>query len=137
MRDDLLDAQASINWAVSQIPLFQIEFLTWQRGNPYRIVQEHDPDGGGDFVVAYQQTPLPRTLNAWVGAIINSLRSSLDLLTAAPAMRNRKKPSSKTHFPIFASIQAMLDPLHGLESKKWLSQSERATIWTSRASMSD
>ena len=128
MRDDLLDAQAAVDWAVAQIPRLQGAFLEWQRGNPYRIVQEKDPEGGNDLAVAYQQTPLPRELSPWVGAIINSVRSSLDLMAAALAVRNGKKPSSKTYFPFFASEQAMLDPRHGLESKKWLSDSERATI---------
>src|SRR6266446_2287118 len=82
MRDDLLDAQAALDWAVTQIPSLQEAFLVWQRGNPYRIVQETDPDGGPDFAVAYQEKPLPRALNAWVGAIINSMRSSLDVLAA-------------------------------------------------------
>jgi hypothetical protein len=132
MRDDLLDAQAAVDWAVAQIPRLQSAFLEWQRGYPYRIVQEKDPEGGNDFAVAYQITPLPRELSPWVGAIINSIRSGLDLLAVALAIRNGKKPSSKTHFPFFASEQAMLDPWHGLESKKWLSNSERATIKTLR-----
>ena len=128
MRDDLLDAQAALDWAVTQIPSLQEAFLVWQRGNPYRIAQESDPDGGPDFAVAYQEKPLPRALNAWVGAIFNSMRSSLDLLAATLAVRNGKKPSSNTYFPFFASEQAMLDPVNGLESRKWLSASERAAI---------
>src|SRR6266446_9398894 len=76
MRDDLLDAQAALDWAVTQIPSLQEAFLVWQRGNPYRIVQERDPDGGPDFAVAYQEKPLPRALNAWVGAIINSIAAA-------------------------------------------------------------
>ena len=83
MRDDLLDAQAAVDWAVAQIPRLQSAFLEWQRGYPYRIVQEKDPEGGNDLAVAYQKTPLPRELSPWVGAIINSVRSSLDLLAAA------------------------------------------------------
>ncbi|HXP05926.1 MAG TPA: hypothetical protein VN808_17540, partial [Stellaceae bacterium] len=128
MRSDLLDAQAAVDWAVAQIPLLQQSLIDWQRRQPYDIVRQPDPKSEGDIVVAAQQTPLPLMFNAWIGATLNSLRSSLDLLAAALATRNGKKPSSKTHFPIFASEQAMLDPLHGLESKKWLSNSERAAI---------
>jgi hypothetical protein len=63
-----------------------------------------------------------------VGAILNSLRSSLDLLAAALAARNGKQPSADTHFPIFLSAQDMIDPLTGIERKKWLSESERTAI---------
>jgi hypothetical protein len=127
MRDDLLDAQAAVDWAVAQIPLLQEGFLDWQRRNPYRVVQERDPDTGQDIAVTYDQ-PFPLTFNAWTGAIINSLRSGLDLLAATLATRNRVKPNEGTHFPIFWSEQEMIDPLHEIEGKKWLSQSERASI---------
>jgi hypothetical protein len=39
MRDDLLDAQAAVDWAVAQIPLLQQDFIEWQRRNPYSVVQ--------------------------------------------------------------------------------------------------
>ena len=127
MRDDLADASASINWAATQIPLLQQGFTDWQRSNPYRVIQERDSDSGNDVAVVYDQS-FPLTFNAWVGAIINSVRSSLDILAAALAIRNGIKPDQRTHFPIFGSMQDMIDPLDGIEGKKWLSQSERATI---------
>jgi hypothetical protein len=101
MRDDLLDAQAAVDWAAPQIPLLQQGFLDWQRRNPYRVVQERDTDTGQDVAVTYDQ-PFPLTFNAWAGSIINSLRSGLDLLAASLAARNSVKPSHKTHFPIFS-----------------------------------
>jgi hypothetical protein len=128
MRTDLLDAQSAVNWAVAQIQLQQ-GFIDWQRANPYEVVQEIDPGTGDNIAVTYDQ-PFPLEFNAWVGAIINSLRSSLDLLAATLATRNGKKPCQETHFPVFRSIQDMIDPLEGLKSKKWLSASERATIKT-------
>lgn len=131
MRDDLLDAQAAVDWAVAQIPLLQQGFVEWQDNRPYRIVKERDLESGGYLVVAIEQKPFPLTFNAWTGAILNSLRSSLDLLAAALAARNGKKPNPKRHFPIFDSLLDMIDPVRGIdgsERKKWLSQSERATI---------
>jgi hypothetical protein len=127
MRDDLLDAQAAIDWAVTQIPLLQQGFIEWQRRNPCRVVQERDPDTGEDIAVTYDQ-PFPLTFNAWTGAIINSLRSSLDLLAAALAARNSVIPNHETHFPIFRSLHDMIDPLEGIEGKKWLSHSERSAV---------
>ena len=43
MRDDLLDAQAAVDWAKTQIPLLQEGFLEWQKARPYRVVKEPDP----------------------------------------------------------------------------------------------
>jgi hypothetical protein len=50
------------------------------------------------------------------------------LLAASLCRRNSNEPSADTHFPIFGSDQDMIDPLTGIEGKKWLSQSERAAI---------
>jgi hypothetical protein len=127
MRDDLLDAQAALDWATTQIPLLQQGFINWVRANPYRVVQEPHPDGRGDAAVVYDQ-PFPLTFNAWAGAIINSLRSSLDLIAAALARRNGKNPDADTHFPIFRSLHDFIDPLTGIEGKKWLSPRERTAI---------
>jgi len=127
MRDDLLGAQAAVDWAESQIPLLQEGFVAWQRRNPYPVVEEPHPDGLGNAAVVYDQ-PFPLEINAWVGAIIGSIRSSLDLVTAALAARHGKNPSTDTHFPIYRSLHDFIDPLTGIESKKWLSERERAAI---------
>jgi hypothetical protein len=131
MRDDLLDAQAAIDWAVTQIELLQQALIEWQQRHPYRIVKERDPKSGDYLVIAVEDKPLPLTMNAWVGAILNSLRSSLDLLAAALAARNGEKTNRYRHFPIFDCLHDMIDPVRGIDSaerKKWLSQSERAMI---------
>jgi hypothetical protein len=128
MRDDLLDAQAAIDWAVAEIPRLQNTLLEWIRHSPCKLGEEpYSGPGAGKQVVAYF-SPLPRIFNAWVGIICNSLRTSLDLLAAALATRNSVKPSENTHFPIFSSDQHMIDPLEGIEGKKWLSKGERAAI---------
>jgi hypothetical protein len=129
MRDDLLDAQAALKWADTQIPLLQQGFIEWVRANPYSVVEEPHSDGGGNAAVVYDQ-PFPLTFNAWAGAIINSLRSSLDLIAAALADRNGHKPNADTHFPIFRCLLDFIDPLTGIEGKKWLSARERAAIKT-------
>jgi hypothetical protein len=128
MRADLLDAQAAIDWAVAQIPILQERFLSWQRSRPYELIVEPDPDAAYELLTAFQKTPIDPLISAEAGAIVNSARSGLDLLAAALAVRNGVKPSAETHFPIFWSVLDMIDPLMGLEHKKWLSQSERATI---------
>jgi hypothetical protein len=128
MRDDLLDAQAAVDWAAAEIPLFQQKITDWNRKRPYDIVAERDSDTGKNFLIAYSLGPLDPIINAGAGAIINNIRAALDLLAASLARRNGVKPSADTHFPIFASEQEMIDPLKGIEGKKWLSKRERATI---------
>jgi hypothetical protein len=128
MPNDLLDAQAAVDWAIAQIPILQERFLAWQRNRPYELVVEPDSDPGYEILVAHQKRPVDPLVIGDAGAIINSARSSLDLLAAALATRNGVKPSHETHFPIFRSEQDMIDPLEGIEGKKWLSRSEQMTI---------
>jgi hypothetical protein len=131
MRDDLLEAQAAVDWAEAQIPLLIDSLDRWERGNPYRVFRQRDPESDGYLIVAIEEKAFPLTFNAWVGAIINSLRSALDLVASALAKRNGKRPSSDRHFPIFDNLQDMIDPLHGLDSKErkeWLSDADRAAI---------
>jgi hypothetical protein len=110
--------------------MLQNAFLDWHKDHPYHLVKEPDPsNAGGHLVVAHQHSPLPLIFNVWAGMIINSLRSALDLLSAALAKRNGQNPSADTHFPIFGcEMDMMIDPLTGIEGKKWLSKRERATI---------
>jgi len=131
MRDDLLDAQASVDWAVAQLPRLGERVEAWHNDAPYRIVTEPHPDMGKQLIKLRDIKPFPAVINAEVGAIINSTRSSLDLLAAALARRNGKTPTADTHFPIFSSLLDFIDPIAGIdgrECKKWLSEGERAII---------
>jgi len=127
MHADLLDAEAAIQWADSQIPLFQQGFIEWLRANPHPVVIEMHPDSRSQAAVVYD-LPFPLTFNAWAGAILNGFHSALDMIAAALAVRNGKHPDAHTHFPIFRSLHDFIDPLTGIESKKWLSVRERAAI---------
>jgi hypothetical protein len=54
MRADLLDAQAAVDRADSQIPVLQKRLIAWQRNRPYKIVVEPDPtDANWELLVAY------------------------------------------------------------------------------------
>jgi predicted nucleic acid-binding protein len=128
MRDDLLDAQASVDWAVTQIETVKDEFIRWDERRPYRIFIENDSQSGDDLLIAQIETPLPLQLSAAVGSIINSIRTSLDILASALARRNGKKPSSGTHFPICTLDTDFLKRMQDIEIEKWLSASEVAEI---------
>jgi len=131
MRDDLLDAEASIDWAVAQLPLVQQGFTAWQNTRPYDFTVEDDPKTGNKLVLAIERTPLPLILNVQAVAVIHFLRSSLDLIAAALAKRNGVVPGRNTHFPIYRDAAAASHPDRGLDSakcKQWLSDSERAAM---------
>lgn len=53
MRDDLLDAYSTVDWAkFQQIPILEQRIVAWQRNGPYNIDTETDPVTGDELVVA-------------------------------------------------------------------------------------
>lgn len=128
MRADLLDAQAVVGWAKAQIPVFQQRIVAWERTRPYRIIKEPDSDVRYELLTATLVKPLDPLAIAEAGAIINSIRSALDILAGALARRNGVNPTSKMHFPIYSNPVDALDPRQGIEAKQWLSVGERSTI---------
>jgi hypothetical protein len=128
MRDDLLESQASIQWAIAYIPTLQDRFARWQQTQPYRVVREPDPKGSDQFLVAYPGKPLDPLIYADIGAIINSIRSALDLLAAVLSKRNGIEPDTATHFPIHRLRANFLNDLRGIKKKKALSKTEIARI---------
>jgi len=128
MREDLLDAYGAIDWAVSQLPVLEQTFKAWFDAPPYLLVEEPHPEMGKKLFKLEINRELPATANAAVGAIINSIRTSLDILAASLARRNGKSPNADRHFPIYLSIMGFIDPLEVLERKKWLSERERGII---------
>src|SRR5690348_8786859 len=106
MRDDLLDAQASIDWAISQREVLVGRITHWRRARPYIAVTEPDSDPSKEMVKAKLRTPLPLVINAEAGAIVHMIRSSLDILTVALAERNGNVRPKDVYFPIADSKTA-------------------------------
>src|SRR6202035_2572895 len=97
MRDDLLDAQACVDWAKAQIPLLEKRFITWERSGPYAVIVKPDPNTRENLVVIHRTRPADLSFNVEVGIIINAIRSALDLLAAALAARNGVVANRNTH----------------------------------------
>jgi len=134
MRDDLLDAQAAVDWANAQIPILQQRFIAWQRLSPYEIIEEPDPDHiDWKLLIAYLKIPLDPLIQGDAGAIINSTRAALDLLMSALIKRSGKKPNSDTNFPIKRIANDFLSAITGMENKKWISPAEAAAIKRTKA----
>jgi hypothetical protein len=128
MRDDLLDAQAAVDWAVAQLPVLENRIKSWCDDRPYRFIEESHPEMGKKLIKLADVTPLPGLINADVGAIIKSIRSSLDLLASALATRNGVDPPDHVYFPIFDCIVDFIDPKWNHKGKEWCSKSQRTTI---------
>jgi len=100
MRDDLLDAIAGVEWADAQLPILELRIEAWRNIPPYEIVEELYPQNGEKAYKLTNTTRPPAIINAEAGLVINSLRSSLDLLANALAERNGSRDSKDTQFPV-------------------------------------
>jgi hypothetical protein len=129
MRDDLLEAYAACSWAGSQLPLLKKRIDDWIARPAYEVVEELRPEIGKKFFKLKIDRRIGDSLiNAEVGVIINSLRSSLDLLASALAIRNGKRPCRDHHFPIYLSLDDFIKPKNATKRKKWLSDKQMMTI---------
>jgi hypothetical protein len=135
MRDDLLDAQASVDWAVAQFEHLGRRLEAWRYEHPYSIFEEPDPEMGKKIIRLSNIKMPPRIINAEVGAIINSIRSSLDVLVNTLARRNISARGDghtcvkDARFPISSSRADFFEGKHaGRKKIKRLSDVDRAII---------
>ncbi len=131
MRNDLLDAQASVDWAKAQIPTMEKRFEAWKQSRPYAVVVEPDLNTGDNLVVVCRTRLADLSFNVETGIIIHAIRSALDLLAASLARRNGVVPNRGTHFPTFRTIVGFNDPSRGIDGakcKQWLAEPDRLAI---------
>ncbi|MGO8865519.1 MAG: hypothetical protein ACLQME_03355 [Alphaproteobacteria bacterium] len=105
MRDDLLEAQAAVDWPVSHFPSLKQRFESWIDHNVEVRIKNPDPQSPYDVIVAVEKEALPLAFNVEVGAYINCIRTSLDILATALAHRYHIPNPNKTYFPIVASAK--------------------------------
>jgi hypothetical protein len=105
MRDDLLHALASVDWAVSNLPAFKARIDAWLNGNVHLVLREQPADVANDVLVAEEKAPLPLEFQVEAGAYINAVRSSLDILAATLAQRHCQTLIDKAYFPVAFSEQ--------------------------------
>jgi hypothetical protein len=124
--DDLLDAQACVDWTVAQFATLEDRINGWLRLN---VVVEVEVAGPSDVLVAVQRDELPRSLNVEIGAYLNTLRSSLDILASALAVRHDICAPEDAYFPFARSEASFGAP--GSRSAKFIAglpPAERAHI---------
>ena len=130
MRNDLLHAQSSIDWAVAQLPSFNKRLSIWLKDNIVISVRDPDPNGPNEFVVAVEKAPFPLAFMVEAGAYINAIRSSLDILATSLAYRYRIPKPEDHYFPV-APSKTIFESLRGYKGSEFvqgLPQSERVKI---------
>lgn len=100
-RMDLLDAQACVDWAVAQLPVLQERIIRWRQDRHYSVSIDVDTEPGQKLYRLFDIEPIDPIISAEAGAIIHSIRSSLDVLACALAARNGRAGSRSTYFPIW------------------------------------
>jgi hypothetical protein len=124
--DDLLDAKACVDWTAAQLATLEDRISTWLDLN---VVVETRDAGPSDVLVAVQRDEPPRSLNVEIGAYLNTLRSSLDILASALAVRYDICAPEDAYFPIARCEAAFVAP--GSRSAKFvagLPPAERAYL---------
>jgi hypothetical protein len=134
MKDDLLDALVPVKWAQAQMPVLQNRLLAWQHTYPYEIVTEPDPDRRDrELLVAYLDKPLDPLIVGDVGAMINSIRTGLNLMMAAVVARHGVIPSRAPDFPIAKTVSDFLAAINKMKNKKFISSLEATVIKRTKA----
>jgi hypothetical protein len=101
LRPDLLEAQAAIDWPIEWLPDLTQRLNAWLERSI--TIEKRDAGENAEFdpIVAVETELLPLAFNVEVGAYINTIRSSLDML-AMSLMRRYDVPikESQVSFPI-------------------------------------
>jgi hypothetical protein len=128
MRDDLMDAHAAVEWARIQLQILEREVNSWFESVPYLIVEDLHPEMGSKFFKLQVNRKFPLTINAGVGAVVNSARTSLDLLASAVAARNGAPAEADVHFPIYKTAGDFIEAKNVTSRNEWLSAVERQIV---------
>jgi hypothetical protein len=104
MRVDLLHAQASVDWAVAQLPSFQDRLTAWIDTNVKLELIDLDPQSPDYMIVVVAEKELfPLAFTVEAGAYINAIRGSLDILATALAGRFKVPKPEDAYFPVAVS----------------------------------
>jgi hypothetical protein len=123
-RDGFEDARSCANWAISHTPTLQSRIKEWLQSDPYALFVDSDPERGDKFLAAYQVKPLDPFIYADIGAMLNSIRSALDMLMCALCRRNGIEPTRDTKFPIHRQVDGLRGELKNIEKEKWLTKGQ-------------
>jgi hypothetical protein len=104
MRPDLLEAQAGVDWPMSQFGDLSKRFDEWLNRGVTIELKELPPPADSNLIIAIENELPPLHFQAEVGAYINSIRSSLDVLAMVLVKRhNLPIREDRVFFPIMKS----------------------------------
>jgi hypothetical protein len=104
MRPDLLEAQACVDWPMNQLGDLSKRLDEWLTRGVTIELKELPPPAESNLIVATENELLPLHFQAEVGAYINSIRSSLDVLAMVLVKRhNLPIREDRVFFPISKS----------------------------------
>jgi hypothetical protein len=101
---------AYVDWAVAQCHVLEKRIVDWIESSPYVAHTDKDAQTGEETWKVDETEPIPRLINAEAGAIINIIRSSLDLLANALAERNGHFGTKDVYFPVSRSSNDFVRP---------------------------
>jgi hypothetical protein len=111
MRPDLLEAQACIDWPMSQLGDLSNRLEEWLARGVTIEIKELPPPAESNLITAVENELLPLHFQAEVGACINSIRSSLDVLAMVLVKRyNLQIREDRVFFPIARSKEEFERP---------------------------
>jgi hypothetical protein len=66
MRDDLLDAQAAVDWAVSQLPTLDARIVAWGKSDSYSVrIDSNHQIGKKAYYVSVNPIPAINQRRGW------------------------------------------------------------------------
>ena len=111
MRPDLLEAQACVDWPMSQLGDLSKRLEEWLARGVTIEIKELPPPAVSNLITAVENELLPLHFQAEVGAYINSIRSSLDVLAMVLVKRhNLQIREDRVFFPIARSKEEFERP---------------------------
>lgn len=129
MRDDLLHAQASIDWAIAKLPAFAEQIEAWLSANIEFRIEQLKPPMTPSPIIVKMKSPLPLAFNVEAGVYINAIRSSLDILATTLAVRHGIGKPEDAQFPMAAcAADFAAGKYKGAKLIKGLPGTERAII---------
>src|SRR5689334_13564490 len=100
MRDDLLEAQACIEWTISRVASLGQRIEEWLGINVDIAIEDLHNPATHNPIVAVEKSPFTLAFNLEFGAYINTLRSSLDILACIIGKREMVLYPERIYFPV-------------------------------------
>lgn len=119
MRDDLLYAMESVNWAETNFPSFERAIDLWINLNIKIRLEENNANPSEYLMLLTEIEPFPLKFSVEFGAYINAIRSSLDILATSLAVRFGIPRPDDMYFPIVGSESLFLSR-KGFKGEKFI-----------------